>query len=120
MQKTYGVDDEDTPCLIFDDFNDEVQQMKVGLGDFEEAKRVALKIQHFMEGKVGPDQRLDDYRRRELTAELVAHMRNEQIKQALLGWAPKAGSALAKIAGSKLVQEGAKWYLRAHGAPIPM
>jgi hypothetical protein len=120
IQKIYGVADEDTPCLIFDDFNDEVQQMKVGLGDFEEAKRLILKIQRFMDEEVGSNERLSDHRRRELTAKLVAHLRNDEIKQALLGWAPKAGSALAKIASNKLVQEGAKWVLRAYGAPIPM
>jgi hypothetical protein len=119
LRETYGVDDDDTPVLVFDDFNEEVQQRQVSLkGDEGERKQVITAIESFMIDKVkqnGKDAVFSDLGRRAVVGELVDYMAMQKIKRSAFKLVPKVGSALAKIA----ITQGAKMVAISHGIHIP-
>jgi hypothetical protein len=117
FRETYGVSDGDTPTLVFDDFNDEVQQRQVSLkGDEEERKHIIRAIETFMNAKVaasGEPAVFSDLGRMTIVGELVDYLAMQKIKRAAFRLVPKVGSALLKIA----ISQGLKRIANVHGIP---
>jgi hypothetical protein len=115
IRTIYGVSDDETPVLVFDDFNDEAHQLKVSLADEGDRARVIGAIDVFMKQHVPDNVQLADKDRAALIGMLYSYLQVQGIRRTAFGLLPKAGSALAKVA----ISQGAKWLARGHGAPIP-
>jgi hypothetical protein len=111
IRDVYGIADEDTPALVFDDFNDEARQMTVSLFDKEERKAIILEIERFMNVETPNGKPLTDAERQATNAKLIAHLQMQRLKRSAFGWAKKQGSALGKI----VLQGAFKGALKAHG-----
>jgi hypothetical protein len=105
IQKGYGIADSDTPCLVFDNFVDEMRQLKVGLTGGEQARKALIvDITEFMNSALPKNQ--EDYHptdetRLRMTGELFNYTQAQAIGRQFVTMLPSVGSALAKLLVSK-------------------
>jgi hypothetical protein len=96
----YGIDERQTPCIVFDNFDESVHQRTVTLiGTDDSRKKTMLAVAKILREsaeKLGDAGRTDRWRR-QVIDELHDRIRAHEVGAFIIGRAPKAFSLLPKV-----------------------